>query len=114
MGTAVPGLVCWCVAYVFDAKIPGLLGSTLVALGFAAIVTSVVFLWADVSVWLELRKKPESYRDMSTTDQGIHFEPLSGQTEDISWKDIERIKFRRSLSMDSPEESWEDWELRDI
>ena len=112
LGTAVLGLVCWCVAFLFDAKIPGLLGSALMVLGFAAIVTSVFFLWADVSIWLELRKKPESYRDLSAADRGIYFEYRSGQKEAISWKDIESIKFCRSLSMDSPEESWEDWELR--
>ena len=112
LGTAVLGLLCWCVAFVFDAKIPGLLGSALMVLGFAAIVTSVFFLWADVSVWLERRRKPESYRDLSATDRGLCFEPLSGQKEDVSWKDIESIKFCRSASMDSLEESWEDWELR--
>jgi len=112
LGTAVLGLVCWCVAFLFDAKIPGFLARALMVLGFAAIFASVFFLWADVSAWLELRKKPESYRDLSTTDRGIYFDPLSGQKEDISWKDIESIKFCRSLSMDSPEESWEDWELR--
>ncbi|SRR6266702_1161298 len=92
--------------------IPGVLASALMLLGFAAIVTGAIFLWADVSAWLELRKKPESYRDLRTTDRGIYFEPLSGQKEDISWKDIESIKFCRSHSMDSPEESCEDWELR--
>jgi hypothetical protein len=86
LGTAVLGLVCWCVAFLFDAKIPGLLARALMVLGFAAIAASVFFLWADVSVWLELRKKPESYRDLSTTDRGIYFEPLSGQKKTFHGK----------------------------
>src|SRR3954467_3304360 len=95
-----------------DGDISGVLASASMVLGFAVIVTSAIFLWAGLGVWLELRKKPESYRDLRTTDGGIHFESLSGQEEDISWQEIQSVKFCRSLSMDSPDESWEDWELR--
>jgi hypothetical protein len=79
-------------------------------IGFSALVSAFFFFLIDVALWFRLLKAPESYKGLASTDQGIEFQLRSTyNVERVAWKDIARLTFSRSLSMDYEDESWSDW-----